>query len=197
MRTPDPRIHVGRAANKPSMAGSSLITPGHDGLRLSTSSERLEVRQRRQAPTERRPAPHFPSADGDPAQGSPLPARAAAASAAGYAAGAGSPAHAAAAASAASYGAACAASYGAACAAANGAACAAACGGAASCGAASAASATAAGSGKLQALAEVGVFPVEDIERRQADVRDFLLTEKDDGRPCGVLRRYIRRRRSC
>jgi hypothetical protein len=36
MRTPDPRIHVGSAANKPPVAGSSLTKPGHDDLRLST-----------------------------------------------------------------------------------------------------------------------------------------------------------------
>jgi len=35
----------------------------------------------------------------------------------------------------------------------------------------------------MQLLAErlVERFPVEDIERRQADVGDFLLTERNDG----------------
>ena len=33
-----------------------------------------------------------------------------------------------------------------------------------------------------------GVFLVEDIESRQADVRDFLLTESNHGTRCGVLR---------
>ena len=37
-----------------------------------------------------------------------------------------------------------------------------------------------------------GVLLVEDIERRQADVRDFLLTESDFVTRCGVPRRYIR-----
>jgi hypothetical protein len=36
MRTPDPRIHVGSAADKSSVAGSSLVKPGHDDLRPST-----------------------------------------------------------------------------------------------------------------------------------------------------------------
>jgi hypothetical protein len=36
MRTPDARIHVGSAANKAWCAGSNLIKPGHDDLRLST-----------------------------------------------------------------------------------------------------------------------------------------------------------------
>jgi hypothetical protein len=37
-----------------------------------------------------------------------------------------------------------------------------------------------------------GVFLVEDIERCQADVRDFLLTESDLVTHSGVLSRYIR-----
>jgi|SRR3984893_7806107 len=41
-----------------------------------------------------------------------------------------------------------------------------------------------------------GVFLVEDIESRQADVRDFLLTESNHGTRCGVLRCYISSRRS-
>ena len=38
---------------------------------------------------------------------------------------------------------------------------------------------------KLDALAERLVFPVEDVERRQADVGDFLLIENEHGRRCG------------
>src|SRR5262249_61830604 len=57
--------------------------------------------------------------------------------------------------------------------------------------AASAASAT---PGKSFAEARrSGVFLVEDVERRQADVGDFFLTESDL-RPRGIPRRYIRRR---
>jgi hypothetical protein len=37
-----------------------------------------------------------------------------------------------------------------------------------------------------------GVLLVEDIECRQADVRDFLLTESDFVTRCGVPRRYVR-----
>ena len=54
---------------------------------------------------------------------------------------------------------------------------------------------------ELLSLTELGcsgVFPVEDIERRQADVRDFLLTESDFVTRGGVPRRNIRcRTASC
>jgi hypothetical protein len=42
-----------------------------------------------------------------------------------------------------------------------------------------AAAAAAAGSQLLDASGHFGVFLVKDIERRQADVGDFLLTEED------------------
>src|SRR5262244_3013414 len=46
---------------------------------------------------------------------------------------------------------------------------------------------------KSYALAEPRfVFPVEDIERRQADVRNFLLIESNYGTWPRILRRYIR-----
>jgi hypothetical protein len=67
--------------------------------------------------------------------------------------------------------------------------------GAAYSGVAAAASVTAAAaasaSGKLYAGC-AGILFVEDIKRRQADVRDFLLTESDFVTHSGVLRRYIR-----
>ena len=61
---------------------------------------------------------------------------------------------------------------------------------------AAAAAAASAASGKL--FAESGrssVFLVEDVERPQADVGDFFLTESDLGRG-GIPRRYIRGRNS-
>ena len=60
--------------------------------------------------------------------------------------------------------------------------------------AASAASATAAASpGKLYGgLGCSDIFLVEDIERSQADIRDFLFTESYFVARCGVLRRRIR-----
>jgi hypothetical protein len=49
--------------------------------------------------------------------------------------------------------------------------------------------------GRLYAILErCVVLMVEHIERRQADVRDFLVTEKDFMIWSGVLRRNIRRR---
>ena len=49
--------------------------------------------------------------------------------------------------------------------------------------------------GRLYAILERWVvLMVEHIERRQADVRDFLVTEKDFMIWSGVLRRNIRRR---
>ena len=66
---------------------------------------------------------------------------------------------------------------------------------AAPCCTASAASATSLG--ELQAFAERLAFPVEDVERRQADVGDFLLVESEHGRRCDVVQRTIRRRRNC
>jgi len=51
---------------------------------------------------------------------------------------------------------------------------------------------------KSYALAELGfVFLVEDIERRQADVSDFLFTESNCRKRCGLLQRCIRCRCSC
>ena len=54
------------------------------------------------------------------------------------------------------------------------------------CAAPAAAAATASAS-KLHGFAELDVFLVEDIERPQVDVGDFLLAERDDGTRC-VLR---------
>src|SRR3974377_2374515 len=67
------------------------------------------------------------------------------------------------------------------------------------CRASSAPTATSAAVGcKSYALAELRfVFLVEDIERRQADVSDFLLTESNYRKRCGLLQRYIRCRCSC
>jgi hypothetical protein len=49
---------------------------------------------------------------------------------------------------------------------------------------------------KSQASAKRGLaFFVEDVEGRQADVRDFLLNENNSR--CGVLRQYIRCGRGC
>src|SRR5262245_23826733 len=63
---------------------------------------------------------------------------------------------------------------------------------ASSCYSARAAAASALGC-KSYALAEPRfVFPVEDIERRQADVRNFLLIESNYGTWPRILRRYIR-----
>jgi hypothetical protein len=61
--------------------------------------------------------------------------------------------------------------------------------------AATSAAATAAtpGSYFLADLRRCGIFLVEHIERRQADVRDFLLAKKDLMFRRGVLRRDIRR----
>ena len=53
---------------------------------------------------------------------------------------------------------------------------------------------------QLNALAKLGssaIFLVEDVERRQADVRDFLFTENNYGTRFAALRRYVRCRRSC
>ena len=51
---------------------------------------------------------------------------------------------------------------------------------------------------KSYALAELGfVFLVEDIERRQADVSNFLFTESNCRKRCGLLQRYVRCRCSC
>jgi hypothetical protein len=58
---------------------------------------------------------------------------------------------------------------------------------------AAAASAPAAGSDLLAELSLCGIFLVKDVERRQADVRNFLVTEKDFVSWGGVLRRDIRR----
>ena len=123
-------------------------------------------------------------ADTDPAHSRPLPADPAA-SAATYAY---APASAASAASAASDD--CTASTGSCCAGSTGSCCAASTG---SCSAA--ASAT---SGNF--FDEFGcseTFLVEDIERRQSDVRNFLLFERNYGKRCVVLRRYVRYRNSC
>ena len=42
-------------------------------------------------------------------------------------------------------------------------------------------------------------FPVENVEGRQADVGEFLVVQRKDGKGCGILRRHIRgrRRRRC
>ena len=40
-------------------------------------------------------------------------------------------------------------------------------------------------------------FLVEDIERRQSDVRNFLFIERNYGKRRVVLRRYVRYRNSC
>ena len=56
--------------------------------------------------------------------------------------------------------------------------------------AAAAAASAAAASGKLYAEC-AGVLFVEDIERRQADVRDFLLTECDVMTHSGAFRRHM------
>src|SRR5262249_8341400 len=62
--------------------------------------------------------------------------------------------------------------------------------------AAPAAAAASAASGKSFAKSRrSGVFLVEDVERPQADVGDFFLTEGDLGRG-GIPRRYIRGRHS-
>jgi hypothetical protein len=53
--------------------------------------------------------------------------------------------------------------------------------------AAPAATAATASASKLHGFAELDVFLVEDIERPQVDVGDFLLAERDDGTRC-VLR---------
>jgi len=127
----------GQAENK-TLAGSNLVKPGHDDLRLPTQSE---------------------GALAEPATpGRQTPAAASAASAAEAAASAAS----AAAASAAS--------------------------------AASAAVAAATSGKLLTELVCPGVFLVEDIECRQADVRDFFVTESDDLRRCRVRRRHFRYR---
>src|SRR3974377_279054 len=69
---------------------------------------------------------------------------------------------------------------------------------AASCASSAPTAASAAVGCKSYALAELGfVFLVEDIERRQADVSDFLLTESNYRKRCGLLQRYIRCRCSC
>ena len=57
-----------------------------------------------------------------------------------------------------------------------------------------AATASAAPSKFFAELGLCGVLLVEDIERRQAHVGDFLLTESDDLRRHRILRRYIRHR---
>ena len=55
--------------------------------------------------------------------------------------------------------------------------------------------AAAASSGKSYAASECsGIFFVEDIERCQADIKDFLLTESDSVTHFGVPRQHIRRR---
>src|SRR5215471_14895079 len=60
--------------------------------------------------------------------------------------------------------------------------------------AASAAAAASAASGKFfPKSGRFGVFLVEDVERPQADVGDFFLTESDLGRG-GIPRRYFRGR---
>jgi hypothetical protein len=148
------------------------------------------------------PTADFPSAVPDPAQGRPYHAGSAA-SAAGYAAAASKAAHSAAAATPAAArhdAAACCAASAGACRAASAGACraasAAACRAAACCAASAASAAAAAACCNLQDFARLDVLLVEDIERRQADVRDFLLAEKDYGRRGGVLRRCIRGR-SC
>jgi L,D-peptidoglycan transpeptidase YkuD (ErfK/YbiS/YcfS/YnhG family) len=62
--------------------------------------------------------------------------------------------------------------------------------------AAAAAMTAAAARCKSQALAEWRlVFFVEDVEGRQANVRDFFFTENNSA--CVVLRRHIRCRRGC
>ena len=69
---------------------------------------------------------------------------------------------------------------------------------AASCASSAPTAASAAVGCKSYALAELGfVFLVEDIERRQADVSDFLFTESNCRKRCGLLQRYIRCRCSC
>src|SRR4029077_7758397 len=72
---------------------------------------------------------------------------------------------------------------------------------AASCCAASAASCCAASATSMgnfiDELRCFGVFLVEDIERREADVRNFLLIERNFGKRCVVLGRYVRYRHSC
>jgi hypothetical protein len=61
--------------------------------------------------------------------------------------------------------------------------------------ASAAATSAAATSGKLLTeLERSGVFLVEDIERRQADVRDFFVTESDNLTRCRIRRRHIRYR---
>jgi hypothetical protein len=60
--------------------------------------------------------------------------------------------------------------------------------------AATAAAATAATPGNFLAdLRRCGIFLIEHVERRQADVRDFLLAKKDLMIRRGILRRDIRR----
>ena len=54
--------------------------------------------------------------------------------------------------------------------------------------AAPAAAAAAASACKLHAVAELDVFPVQDIERAQVNVEDFLLTERDGGMRRDALR---------
>ena len=67
--------------------------------------------------------------------------------------------------------------------------------GAAAANAAGATAAAAAARGKSYAARECsGIFFVEDIERRQADIKDFLLTESDLVTHSGVPRQHIRRR---
>ena len=69
---------------------------------------------------------------------------------------------------------------------------------AASCASSAPTAASAAVGCKSYALAELGfVFLVEDIERRQADVSDFLFTESNCRKRCGLLQRCIRCRCSC
>ena len=147
--------------------------------RVRRASLRQTQRPLRSAPASR-PLP----ADPYPAHGRPLPARPAAAAAAAAACAA-SPASSAATAATAATAAFCAAAAFTAAAT------------FASAAALASAAATAAFGRNSYALVELGfVLLVEDIERRQADVRDFLLTECNHGTRRGVFRRYIRCRRS-
>ena len=69
---------------------------------------------------------------------------------------------------------------------------------AATCRRATPASATARGYTLLVKQAFWSNFPVENVERRQADVGEFLVVQRKDGKGRGgILRRYIRRRRRC
>jgi hypothetical protein len=71
---------------------------------------------------------------------------------------------------------------------------------AASCGATSAAScgatSAAAGGNFFDELGCVGVFPVEDVKRRQVDVKNFLFVECN-WKWCAILRRYVCYRHGC